>query len=132
MAKWGPRKSVQYRKTQRTYARKRYRTRSDVREYQRRWNKEHAKQIKINAAKKIIECREFIRQAKSKPCADCGKVYPPYVMDFDHVRGRKIAHIGSGRFQSAPHALRREIAKCDVVCSNCHRFRTFASGTRSA
>jgi hypothetical protein len=28
--------------------------------------------------------REFVRQMKNQPCADCGINYPYYVMDFDH------------------------------------------------
>jgi hypothetical protein len=32
--------------------------------------------------------RRIIRQAKDRPCSDCGSRYPTYVMDFDH-RDRK-------------------------------------------
>jgi hypothetical protein len=69
--------------------------------------------------------QEFVIQAKQKPCADCGNEYPSYVMDFDHVRGEKVANLG--RLVNKPatlEAIANEIAKCDVVCSNCHRIRT--------
>ena len=33
--------------------------------------------------------RNRIREAKSAPCADCGRRYLYYVMDFDHRPGRK-------------------------------------------
>jgi hypothetical protein len=48
-------------------------------------------------------------------------------MDFDHVRGEKRYTIGSlcGSNLSLDY-LAEEISKCDVVCSNCHRLRTFA------
>jgi hypothetical protein len=59
---------------------------------------------------------------KNKPCADCGKRYPHYVMDFDHVRGRKLFTI-SHYITVTLARLLREIAKCDVVCANCHRER---------
>lgn len=65
-----------------------------------------------------------IRAAKAKPCADCEIEYPFYVMDLDHVRGKKlvaVGHIGPCSIEK----LLAEIAKCDVVCSNCHRERTF-------
>lgn len=38
--------------------------------------------------------RALVHAAKSVPCVDCGKEYPPYVMDFDHVRGNKKFTIG--------------------------------------
>lgn len=69
---------------------------------------------------------QAIREAKNKPCMDCGKSYPAYVMDFDHL-GEKLFNIGSAvreRIVSL-EAIQLEIAKCDVVCSNCHRERTF-------
>jgi hypothetical protein len=53
-------------------------------------------------------------------------------MDFDHVPGRgepKIANIGSSiaKWASDPESLKAEIAKCDVICANCHRKRTFSA-----
>jgi hypothetical protein len=75
----------------------------------------HAVARKRNAA--------HIIAAKAAPCVDCGVQYPYYVMDFDHVRGEK-------RFALSQHQARglklidEEIAKCDLVCANCHRIRT--------
>lgn len=34
-----------------------------------------------------LKRRELARQIKSCPCADCGILYPYYVMDFDHKEG---------------------------------------------
>lgn len=57
---------------------------------------------------------------------DCGQRHPPCVMDFDHVRGEKVAGISTTKMMGVSVAvLEEEIAKCDVVCSNCHRIRTF-------
>ena len=72
-----------------------------------------------------ISRREFIRQTKSRPCFDCGVQYPYYVMDFDH-REEGVKEFELNQFVRVTiFALKREIAKCDVVCSNCHRERTF-------
>jgi hypothetical protein len=50
-------------------------------------------------------------------------------MDFDHVRGEKQSNVASLVGMSASEErLRAEIAKCDVVCANCHRERTYGSG----
>ncbi|MDQ3062765.1 MAG: hypothetical protein M3R14_07865 [Acidobacteriota bacterium] len=67
--------------------------------------------------------RQFIIEMKNKPCADCGKTYPPYVMDFDH-KGNKSFTIGASLHNYHKKVV-TEIAKCDVVCANCHRERTF-------
>lgn len=69
--------------------------------------------------------RKLIIEAKSKPCVDCKKSYPYYVMDFDHVRGTKefgLAIAANACFKV--ERILREIEKCDVVCSNCHRERS--------
>lgn len=67
----------------------------------------------------------LIAQAKDVPCADCGKKYPSYVMDFDHVIGEKKYRISQARSRYHKiETVQKEIDKCDVVCSNCHRERT--------
>lgn len=58
------------------------------------------------------------------PCADCGVRYPYFIMEFDHARGEKVKNVmvmaGSGSWKQ----LFAEIAKCDIVCANCHAART--------
>jgi hypothetical protein len=80
-----------------------------------------------------LEARVRIEQEKSKPCADCGSRYPYWVMDFDHLGHEpKVAGIGKlGKFHSMAK-LEAEIAKCEVVCSNCHRQRTRDRSTSPA
>lgn len=67
--------------------------------------------------------RDFLDAFKAKPCMDCGVQYPPHVMDFDHVRGEKLQ--GISQMICMPKArIEAEVAKCEVVCANCHRERT--------
>lgn len=67
---------------------------------------------------------QIIRRAKAKPCADCRQSYPYYIMDFDHIRGQKVAALSLvARWKNSLPLLYAEIAKCDVVCANCHRER---------
>lgn len=75
----------------------------------------------------VVLKRRMIADAKAKPCTDCGREYPHYVMDFDHVpgRGQKVAGVSrmvNGSYSVA--SVEAEIKKCDLVCSNCHRIRT--------
>ncbi|MBL8910374.1 MAG: hypothetical protein JNM17_06690 [Archangium sp.] len=67
---------------------------------------------------------EIANAAKAKACADCAHHYPPYVMEFDHVGGTKLGEVSWFRTMGSEKRLRAEIAKCEVVCANCHRERT--------
>ena len=67
--------------------------------------------------------KALLDKAKDKPCMDCGGQFPPEAMDFDHVRGVKSFCVNRAQSRSLA-AIRAEIAKCDLVCSNCHRVRT--------
>ncbi|CAN5798998.1 hypothetical protein BH20ACI4_BH20ACI4_01380 [soil metagenome] len=69
--------------------------------------------------------RNFVQQSKSKPCADCGVQYPYYVMDFDHRENEIKEHQLNQVARQKMKTIESEIAKCDVVCANCHRERTF-------
>lgn len=61
---------------------------------------------------------------------DCGIGYPFYVMQFDHRPGEnKCFSLGGAANRNLPRAvLEAEIAKCDVVCGNCHAERTYQRG----
>lgn len=85
----------------------------------RTWNKEQK-----------IRIRELIRSAKDTPCIDCGVQYPFYVMQFDHLSDKKFT-IGTLVNRAIPiEKIREEIAKCEVVCANCHAERTWQRGQR--
>lgn len=73
---------------------------------------------------RVARARTLIQKLKDSPCVDCGETYPYYVMQFDHVRGDKIRHV-SKMVLFSPDTILAEIAKCDLVCANCHAVRTF-------
>lgn len=60
------------------------------------------------------------------PCRDCGQLFPPECMDFDHLdpatkRAGVSRMVGTERGIALVWA---EINKCELVCANCHRTRT--------
>lgn len=71
--------------------------------------------------------RAYVRQQKDKPCADCGVRYPYYVMQFDHLRDKKYSVANLVNLNSRAK-IDLEIAKCEVVCANCHAERTHRRG----
>lgn len=97
-------------------------------EEQKRRQKELYQKNKKVYLKRNRERRErykrIVDEIKSAPCMDCGKLYPPWVMDLDHVRGEKIRDVSKLNSFSTEKKLLEEIEKCDVVCANCHRQRT--------
>jgi len=78
-------------------------------------------------AKRRAKYKDFISKFKDVPCKDCGKKYPPYVMDFDHLDPTiKSFTIGKAASKCVNlEEIIQEINKCEVVCANCHRERTF-------
>lgn len=70
--------------------------------------------------------RELWRLKESAPCMDCNKFYPHYVMDYDHRPGTGEKRCNPSQLPGlgSLKAMMKELAKCDLVCSNCHRIRT--------
>lgn len=74
--------------------------------------------------------REFLQLLKeNEPCTDCGRHFPHYVMDYDHVRGNKKRAISRMSGEHSWNHLIEELDKCDLVCANCHRIREWQRGT---
>lgn len=100
------------------------------------YNKTHYKKnkelyllrAKTNVVGSIKRNQQFIQDYKnSHPCVDCGIQYSYYVMDFDHRDPQtKVANISRLTRQAfSLELIQSELEKCDIVCANCHRIRTF-------
>lgn len=58
-------------------------------------------------------------------CVDCGYAAHPAALEFDHLPGAdKIDEVGRLARSAAWDVVLAEIAKCELVCANCHRVRT--------
>ena len=70
----------------------------------------------------------WLRELCRVPCLDCGGTYPPFAMDFDHRDpSTKLFDLRAGSggiWLKSRQVLEAEVAKCDIVCANCHRVRT--------
>jgi len=85
-------------------------------------DEERAAARRARLERRRLEIKEKLRRYKQRPCADCKNTFHPEAMEFDHVRGKKLFNLSK-----PPYNLKRvaaEIAKCDLVCANCHRLRT--------
>jgi hypothetical protein len=87
------------------------------------YKKQDAEYVGRKRAERHLE----LDKIKSASCMDCGRSFPPHVMDFDH-RDPTTKKAGINRIKGSTLAwgtVLEEIAKCDLVCVNCHRLRTW-------
>jgi hypothetical protein len=72
------------------------------------------------------ETRSWYQTLKEdKPCADCGGVFHQAAMTWDHRPGTvKRCEVSMMVRGFSRQAILDEIAKCDLVCANCHAART--------
>jgi hypothetical protein len=75
---------------------------------------------------KMQELHDLVDKYKAEtPCVDCKKIFDPVCMDYDHLGSNKFNSIS--RMIANGNSWERietEIAKCELVCANCHRIRT--------
>src|SRR5712664_4689438 len=88
--------------------------------YRRNKGKELAN-AKRSRKTRVAKQKSFVNFLKAAPCQDCGNTFPPECMDFDHVRGDKTTEVSALLGFASLERLQLEIAKCDLVCANCHR-----------
>lgn len=74
--------------------------------------------------------KQYVNEYKAKHgCLDCKQHYHPAVLEFDHLEPKKNASCSVSRlvrFGSSIKRIEEEIAKCELVCANCHRLRTIS------
>ena len=69
---------------------------------------------------------DLLAALRDVPCADCGGRFPKAAMDFDHRDpAAKKYTVSRMLLRASTDEILVEAAKCDVVCANCHRMRTF-------
>jgi hypothetical protein len=96
--------------------------------YSNKENKEkHLKRKYKKDKQKKAELVDIVNKAKDAPCMDCKIKYNPWVMDFDHLdpdtKIDSISRLVSDKVHE--NKILDEIKKCELVCANCHRERTY-------
>jgi hypothetical protein len=71
---------------------------------------------------RLERTRLLIEYFESHSCVDCGET-DPVVLEFDHLRDKSF-DVGRKLIHTTWKTILDEIAKCEVVCANCHRRRT--------
>ena len=94
------------------------------------WQIEHPDQYHAAQARGNNTNADEVREYKeASPCADCGCYYHYSQMQFDHrpdeIKLDGVSNLAVGRGKGMRARLWAEIAKCDLVCANCHALRTW-------
>lgn len=98
-----------------------------------RWSTSQQLTSVLRSGKKIppswqrrVDHQDLIDRLKlGQGCMDCGWAGWARGLDFDHVRGVKIAPVSSLIANNRPWLdIVTELLKCECVCANCHRIRT--------
>jgi spore coat polysaccharide biosynthesis protein SpsF (cytidylyltransferase family) len=85
--------------------------------------KEKARTYEVTKRRREDAQRFIYEYLSYQKCADCGE-YDFSVLTFDHVRGKKKKEISRMVADGdSIEAIKDELAKCEIVCFNCHMRR---------
>lgn len=87
---------------------------------QRAWYSRNAKSEYQRIRRRKLELFEFIRSLKVR-CAFCGYDAHPAALDFHHEGDKDITLAHAARQGWSRPRILAEVAKCVVLCANCHR-----------
>lgn len=102
------------------------------RAYQRDWFQRNKDDRMRHQRQRRAALKAWVAELKSVPCVDCNDVFHHAAMQWDHRPGvDKVMNV-SRMIALKPNreAILAEIAKCDLVCANCHAIRTFDRAER--
>lgn len=110
---------LKIKKYRKVYARKNF---AKIAAWRKIYRKKNHFKCRKQANKDALVRKGFLWGLKHNPCFDCDKEYPAPIMDFDHINTRSKYNVSSDL--SAKNLI-KEVSKCQLVCANCHRVRTW-------
>lgn len=79
-----------------------------------------------NRRKKVAAVRAL---KEDRPCVDCNGRFHHSAMQWDHLPGtKKRGNVSEMYVNCGMQTILDEIAKCELVCANCHAVRTYQRG----
>ncbi|MEO8263129.1 MAG: hypothetical protein ABI566_11230 [Pseudolysinimonas sp.] len=80
--------------------------------------------VRRTARARLAAYRRYLAIALAGGCVDCGN-QDIRVLEFDHVRGAKVANVARMVLDASLDRVIAEIEKCEVRCRNCHAIATY-------
>ncbi|MEK6890496.1 MAG: hypothetical protein AABX35_04900 [Nanoarchaeota archaeon] len=90
-------------------------------EWRRSWYLKNKESVKKDVRNRKKEIRKWINEYKNNlKCKLCSEDHPA-VIDFHHHSGKEfeIAYMVANGYSI--ERIKKELEKCEVLCSNCHR-----------
>lgn len=84
-------------------------------------HKKEVRKRKIKHLKNIQ--KQILEYLEKNPCVKCGED-DILVLEFDHLRDKKLEITSMIRNTLSWNTIREEINKCQVLCANCHKRKT--------
>lgn len=98
-----------------------------------RWRAKHPEREKATRQSQREKMRKLVADYKqAKGCRACG-ITDPRVLDLHHMNGAdKILAVSQMIARFGVDDVRKEMAKCHVLCANCHRIEHYEHMQRKA
>jgi hypothetical protein len=97
-------------------------------EYKALWHQRNKDIRRIRIKSRRSSKRQFLKDTKelNSTCPGCKVTYPWYTLDFDHLPQYKKSFnlSSSGLRDKTIEEIKSEMSKCQIICSNCHRYVT--------
>jgi hypothetical protein len=102
-----------------------WRCRECFKAYFRDRGQKHIKQVTASRdARRVRAHVRVLEHLSGHGCADCGEA-DPIVLEFDHIAEKTTAVSELVARATRLGVIDAEVAKCEIVCCNCHRRRTY-------
>lgn len=93
-------------------------------EASQRWAEKNKEKRKVYMKEYRDKSRNVVKEYKKNLCCQqCGEKHPACLVFHHKIPEDKVFNIGSGKdiTGKSVEQIMNEIAKCDVLCANCHR-----------
>lgn len=94
---------------------------------QQAWYQRNKDLVSVRTNQRKNSIRKWIEKYKedNSICTDCKISYPPHMLDFDHLGNKEFGIAHTVHLGKSLDNLIKEVEKCEIVCANCHRHRTY-------
>lgn len=97
-------------------------------EYKALWHQRNKDIRRARIKSRRSSKRQYLKEIKelNSTCPGCKVEYPWYTLDFDHLPQYKKSFnlSSSGLRDKTIEEIQSEMLKCQIICSNCHRYVT--------